>query len=123
MFAERVRAAHASGPMTRFFRRFFVRPARLSIPRRLSFRGLLHDIAKRAAEGSMTREIAEPMPPRLQPSRGVTFSGLACLVELVALLPQFQASLAFAQRIAEQPEACLQVRVLDPSSAHIRADD
>ena len=49
------------------------------------------------------------------------FSTLMCLVGLAALLPQFQPTSAFAQRAAEQAEQCLQVRVLDPSSAYIQA--
>ena len=67
----------------------------------------------------MTRE--EPGQPGPERSQGVRIGKLTCVVGLVALLLQLQTTSAFAQRAAEQAEQCLQVRVLDPASAYIRA--
>ena len=46
---------------------------------------------------------------------------LDCLVALAALLSQVATLPTFAQQTSEQGEQCLQVRVLDPSSASIQA--
>ena len=46
---------------------------------------------------------------------------LGCLVGLIVLLLQFATLPGFAQQTDEQTEQCLQIRVLDPSSASIQA--